>query len=345
MSLRELFGVDVPILQAPMAGVQDSRLAAAVCEAGGLGAIAAALLRGEDLRREIEQLRTRTSRPFNVNFFCHEPPAPDASRAARWRALLAPYYREYGIAPESAPADAGRSPFTSQAADLIEPFRPPVVSFHFGLPAPPLLERVRSWGARVLSSATTVAEARWLEARGVDAIVAQGLEAGGHRGHFLGPDVDGQLETLPLVTQIARAVRLPVIAAGGIATATEVAQALRAGAAGVQIGTTYLLCTEATTSDVHRAAITDSERRGTALTNVFTGRLARGIRNRLIDELGPVSDVVPGFPLAAAALAPLRAHAERQGRGDFSPLWCGTRAKGCRSVGAAQLTRELAAVP
>jgi nitronate monooxygenase len=345
MSLRQLFGIDVPILQAPMAGVQDSRLAAAVCEAGGLGAIAAALLTLAGLQRELEQLRTRTSRAYNVNFFCHEPPVPDASRAARWRAALAPYYRESGIAPEFAPADAGRSPFTSQAADLLEPFRPPVVSFHFGLPAPPLIERVRSWGARVLSSATTVAEARWLEARGVDAIVAQGLEAGGHRGHFLAPDIDGQLETLPLVAQIVRAVRVPVIAAGGIATASDVAQALRAGAAGAQIGTSYLLCREATTSKIHRAAVADAERRGTTLTNVFTGRLARGIRNRLIDELGPVSDLVPEFPLAAAALAPLRAHAERAGRGDFSPLWCGTQAHGCRNVGAGELTRELAALP
>ena len=234
-----------------------------------------------------------------------------------------------------------RTPFSAEAAELLAEFKPAVVSFHFGLPAKELLARVRASGAKVLSSATTVEEARWLEAQGVDAIIAQGAEAGGHRGVFLTEDVTTQPGTLALVPQIARAVRVPVIAAGGIADAKGVAAAFALGAAGVQVGTAYLLCPEATTSAVHRAALKSEGARHTALTNLFTGRPARGIVNRLMRELGPMSAVPPAFPLATAAIAPLRAKAEARGSGDFSPLWSGQNASGCREVPAAQLTREL----
>jgi nitronate monooxygenase len=301
------------------------------------------MLSPQALSSELEALRAGTTRPYNVNFFCHAPPTPDAAREAAWREALTPYARELGIDLASVPAGAGRLPFSAAAAELLEAIRPAVVSFHFGLPDPALLARVKSWGAKVLSSATTVEEARWLEARGVDAVIAQGLEAGGHRGHFLSHDLTLQQGTLTLLPQIVRAVRVPVIAAGGIASAAGVRAALALGAAGVQVGTAYLLCLEATTSAVHRAALAGEDAHHTALTTLFTGRPARGIVNRLMRELGPLNAAAPAFPLATAAIAPLRAAAEKAGRGDFSPLWSGQNTSGCAAVSAAKLTRDLAA--
>jgi nitronate monooxygenase len=343
MTLQSLFGVELPIVQAPMAGVQGSALAVAVCNAGGLGSLAAAMLSPDALRNELRAIRAQTERPFNVNFFCHVPPSPDARREAAWRTKLAPYYKEFGIETGTSTAGSGRAPFGPEAADVLDEFRPAVVSFHFGLPSPELLARVRSWGSKVLSSATTVDEARWLEKRGVDAIIAQGFEAGGHRGMFLSDDVTTQVGTLALVPQIIAAVKTPVIAAGGIADAAGVGAALALGAAGVQVGTAYLLCPEATTSALHRAALKSAAARHTALTNVFTGRPARAIVNRFVKEVGPISAVAPAFPLAVSAVAPLRAHAESQGSSDFSPHWSGQNTTGCREIPAAQLTRELAA--
>jgi nitronate monooxygenase len=225
---------------------------------------------------------------------------------------------------------------------VLDEFRPGVVSFHFGLPSDALLARVRAIGAKIVGCATTVDEARWLERRGVDAIVAQGVEAGGHRGIFLSEDLTTQVGTLALVPQIAKAVRVPVIAAGGIADAQGVAAAMALGAAGVQVGTAFLLCAEATTSAVHREALASEASRHTALTNVFTGRPARGIVNRIVREIGPISSVAPAFPLASAAIAPLRAKAESAGSGDFSPLWSGQNASGCKRMPAAELVRDLA---
>lgn len=227
-------------------------------------------------------------------------------------------------------------------AEAIAEFRPPVVSFHFGLPSEELLARVKGWGAKILSSATTVEEALWLEARGVDAVIAQGFEAGGHRGNFLTEDLSSQVGTFALIPRIAQAVRVPVIAAGGISDARGVAAAMALGAAGVQVGTAYLLCVEATTSAVHRAALKSAAARLTALTNLFSGRPARGIMNRLMRELGPISAAAPAFPLAASAVAPLRAKAESLGSGDFSPLWAGQNTTGCKEIAAGLLTRELA---
>ena len=343
MTLRELLGIELPIIQAPMAGVQDSALAVAVSNAGGLGSLPCAMLSLDAMRKELAAIKAQTARPFNVNFFCHVPPTASAEREAVWRASLSPYYKEFGIDAGNIPAGPGRAPFSSEAADVLSEFRPAVVSFHFGLPSAELLARVRAWGSKILSSATTVEEARWLEAHGVDAIIAQGLEAGGHRGIFLSDDLSTQVGTFALVPQIVREVKLPVIAAGGIADAKGVAAAMGFGAAGVQIGTTYLLCPEATTSAVHRAALKSEAARHTALTNLFTGRPARGIVNRIMKELGPISTGTPAFPLATAAIAPLRAKAESQGSGDFSPLWSGQNAGGCKEVPAAQLTHELAA--
>jgi nitronate monooxygenase len=341
-ALQTLLGLELPIIQAPMAGAQDCRLAVAVSNAGGLGSLPCAMLGPEAMRQELTYIAAHTTRPYNVNFFCHAPPAPSDTREAAWRAVLAPYFQECGLDATAVPAGAPRTPFSAEAADVLDGFTPAVVSFHFGLPSPELLARVRARGARIVSSATTVDEARWLEAQGVDAIIAQGFEAGGHRGMFLSDDLTTQIGTFALLPQIVRAVALPVIAAGGIADANGVAAAMALGAAGVQVGTAYLLCPEATTSAVHRAALRSEAARHTAITNLFSGRPARGIVNRLMRELGPMSTAVPDFPLAAAAVAPLRATAESQGRNDFSPLWSGQNTSGCREIPAADLTRQLA---
>ncbi len=342
-SLLQLFGIKLPLIQAPMAGVQGHALVTAVSNTGGLGSLPCAMLSLDALRQELEFIRAGTDQPYNVNFFAHVPPVPDAAREARWRAALAPYYAELGLSIDAIPAGPGRSPFLEEHAQLLADFKPAVVSFHFGLPSPTLMAQVRSWGAKIISSATTVAEARWLEQQGVDAIIAQGLEAGGHRGFFLSNDLSTQLGTFALLPQIVNAVKVPVIASGGIADANGVAAAKALGAAGVQIGTAYMLTPEATTSALHRAALKSDATEHTALTNLFTGGPARGIVNRMMRELGAISDVAPAFPLATAAIAPLRKQAEAQGSSDFSPLWAGQNALGCREIPAALLTCELMA--
>jgi len=325
-----------------MAGVQASALAIAVSNAGGLGSLPCAMLGPDDMRRELAAIRAQTTNPFNVNFFCQVQPEVDPTREAAWRTLLRPYFAELGIDPEAIPRPPGRLPFNHDAADVLEEFKPAIVSFHFGLPPADLVGRVRGWGARVFSSATTVDEARWLEAHGVDAVIAQGLEAGGHRGMFLSTDLATQVGTMALVPQIVQAVKIPVIAAGGISDAKGVAAALALGAAGVQVGTTYLLCPEATPTMLHRAALKSDAARVTSLTNLFTGRPGRAIVNRLMRELGPLNPAAPTFPLAAAALAPLRAKAESLGNSDFSSFWAGQNTTGCKEISASLLTRELA---
>jgi nitronate monooxygenase len=341
-AFAQRLGLRWPLIQAPMAGVQLHALTVAVSEAGALGSLPAAMLTPAALRDELRAIRAATERNWNLNFFCHTEPAPDAQAETVWRDALLPYYRELGVDPAKIAPGASRAPFSEEAAALVEQFRPPVVSFHFGLPPAPLLERVRRSGAFVLSSATTVDEARWLEAHGADAVIAQGLEAGGHRGHFLSDELSRQLGTFALLPQIKRAVRVPVIAAGGIADAAGIAAAMALGADAVQIGTAYLLCPEATTSALHRASLQSEAATHTALTNVFTGRPARGIVNRVMRELGPLRGAPhPAFPRSTAALAPLRAAAEARGSGDFSPLWSGQNNSGCRAIPAAELTRAL----
>ena len=342
VTLQRLFGIELPIVQAPMAGVQGSALTVAVSNAGALGSLPCAMLTLDGVRTELAAIQAQTDNPVNVNFFCHTPPAADPEREARWRAALTPYYQELGVDPASIPDGPGRAPFTSEAADLIDEFKPAVVSFHFGLPSADLVRRVKACGSRVIATATTVEEARWLESHGADAVIAQGIEAGGHRGMFLSDDLSTQVGTFALLPQVVRAVKLPVIAAGGLADANGVAAAIALGASGVQVGTAYLLCPEALTSPVHRAALKSDAARSTALTNVFTGRPARAIVNRLMRELGPISAVSPAFPLASLAVLPLRARAEGTGSGDFSSLWAGQNVSGCREVPAGQLTRELA---
>jgi nitronate monooxygenase len=331
----------IPLIQAPMAGAQGPELAIAACRAGGLGSLPAAMLTPDRLREQIAAVRRETNAPFNVNFFCHAEPAPDPEIEARWRNRLAPYYAEAGIDPSAVPGGPARAPFGEAMCAVIEETRPAVVSFHFGLPAAQLLSRVKAVGALILASATTVAEARWLEQNGVDAVIAQGREAGGHRGMFLSDDVDAQPGLISLLPQVRDAVRLPVVAAGGISDGRGIAAAFSLGADAVQIGTAYLRTPEATMLPIHRAALANARDDATRLTNVFTGRPARGLLNRLIAEVGPMCEDAPQFPLAAAAAMPLRTAAEKRGSGDFSPLWAGESAALARDEGAEALTRRL----
>ncbi|MEL4409424.1 nitronate monooxygenase [Shewanella algae] len=341
MLIEQLFGIELPLIQAPMAGAQGVPLALAVASAGALGSIPCAMLSHDKLKLALESFRRQSDRPVNLNFFCHKPPEEQVERLHAWLQQLAPYYREFEV--EDLGGGAERRPFDAEVAAVIEPFRPEVVSFHFGLPSTELMLRVKSWGTKVIASATCVAEAKWLESRGVDAIIAQGLEAGGHRGHFLSDDLTEHSGTFALLPRLVQAVKVPVIAAGGIADAAGVQAAMALGAAGVQVGTAYLLCPEAEISELHRQALKDPQmNRHTALTNLYSGRPARGIMTRLMRELGPLGQA-PDFPLAANAIAPLRAAAEARDCSDFSPLWCGQNPDGCREIPAADLTRELMA--
>src|SRR6267142_5535630 len=340
--LLDMFGIQVPIIQAPMAGPGTPELAIAVSDAGGLGSLPCAQLSVQQMRAALELVGPCASRPLNLNFFCHTPPAVDAVRSLTWRARLAPYYVELGLDPEAALPVAGRRPFDSDFCALVEAYRPTVVSFHFGLPQRELLARVKAAGAKVISSATTVAEARWLEEHGCDAIIAMGYEAGGHRGSFLVEDMSRQVGTFALVPQVADAVKVPVIAAGGIADARGIVAALALGAAAVQIGTAYLFCPEAKVTALHRQALRNARDDGTALTNLFSGRPARGLINRVMREVGPLSAEAPAFPLAGAALAPLKAAAEAKGSADCRALWSGQAAALGRELPAADLTKLLA---
>ena len=340
-TLLNTLGIELPIIQAPMAGVQDARLASAVAEAGGLGSIPAAMLSADRLLETLKSWKADTDKPVNVNFFCHKPANADETSLAAWRNSLHPYYQELGVTADP-PGGGGRAPFSAAQLEALAACPPAVVSFHFGLPEESLLQQLFDLGVKIISTATTVAEAQWLSARNVHGIIAQGIEAGGHRGLFLNHDLNGQLGTMALVPQIVAAVDTPVIAAGGIADASGVAAAQALGAQAVQVGTSYLRSPEATTSNIHRQALADPDY-STALTNVLTGRPARGLVNRAIAELGPISALAPVFPHAANALAPLRKAAEANGSGDFSPLWSGQNRQGCVERPAAEITRALAA--
>ena len=343
MANNNFLGTQFPIIQAPMAGVQDSALAIAVSNGGGLGSLPCAMLTSEKLRAELTLIKSQTKNPFNVNFFCHRQPQANTEREQKWLNILEPYFKEFGLSSADITKGAGREPFSEETAEILAEFKPSIVSFHFGLPSSSLLSRVREWDATILASATTIEEAEWLEANGADAVIAQGIEAGGHRGMFLSEDLSTQIERFALVTRLIEQVKLPVIAAGGISSAKEVADAISMGASAVQLGTAYLLCPETKTSQIHRATLKSEAAKKTVLTNIFSGRPARGIVNRLIREIGPVNSDTPEFPLAAAAVTSLRKKAEAMGSGDFSPLWCGQNAGGCREIPAAELTKLLAA--
>ncbi|MEP4485313.1 MAG: nitronate monooxygenase family protein [Halioglobus sp.] len=341
--LLDLVGIELPIIQAPMAGANGAAMAIAVSEAGGLGSLPCAMLDAAKTRNELELFRQTTAKPINTNFFCHSPQESTPEECARWKDELANYYIELGLdASEEAPSIL-RAPFSNAMCEIVEQHQPKVVSFHFGLPSPELLSRVKAAGSVVLSSATSVEEARWLEAHGCDAIIAQGYEAGGHRGMFLAEDISAQPGTFALVPQVVDAVDVPVIAAGGIADGRGIAAAFALGAAGVQIGTAYLFTPEALITDLYRAALRQAKDDQTALTNVFTGKPARGIVNRIMREVGPMSTRVSAFPAAGSPLAPLKQKAEAAGATDFTSLWSGQSASLGRETGSGELTRQLAA--
>jgi nitronate monooxygenase len=338
-----LLGIEHPILQAPMAGSALGEMAAAVSEAGGLGALACATLSVDQVRAEVQAIRQKTAKPINLNFFCHRPPRPDPEREAEWRKRLERYAHELHIDPGASPTARGRAPFDGAACDLVLELRPAVVSFHFGLPERDLLDRVKGAGVKILSSATSTEEARWLADQGCDAIIAQGYEAGGHRGSFLGDDLARATGTMALVPQVVDAVKVPVIAAGGISDARGIVAAFALGAAAVQLGTAYMRCPEAKIAAPYREALRTAKDNDTVFTNVFSGRPARGIVNRLVREVGPMSDLAPEFPGASPAVAPLRAAAEKAGSGDFTSLWAGQAVHLTRELPAGELTKRLAA--
>jgi nitronate monooxygenase len=340
--IQDLLGIEIPILLAPMAGAALSEMAIAVAEAGGLGSLPCAMLSVDQVREEMRKIRERTARPINLNFFCHRAPQADAAREQAWRNRLAQYYAELGLDPAASAGGASRMPFDKAMCDAVVEVKPEAVSFHFGLPDRELLNRVKETGAKILGCATTVEEARWLEKQGCDAIIAQGYEAGGHRGMFLTQDISTQAGTMALVPQVADAVKVPVIAAGGIGDARGIAAAFALGASAVQLGTAYLFCPEALIKPVHREALRNLKDDQTALTNVFSGRPARGIVNRLMREVGPMSDLAPEFPLASAAIAPLRQKSEAAGSPDFAQMWSGQAAALGREMPAGELTKLLA---
>lgn len=338
---RSLFDIELPIIQAPMAGVQGSALTIEVSMAGALGSLPCAMLTAEQIDAELRAIKAATSSPFNVNFFCHHHKPYNSLQADNWHAVLSEHFQQYQLSPEDIASGGGRSPFSHELADIIEPYLPFVLSFHFGLPVPDLLARVKSWGVPLISSATTVGEAQWLQSQGVSAIIAQGLEAGGHRGMFLTDDLTTQAGTIALLPQIIDAVDVPVIAAGGISTSSGVRAALAMGAVAVQAGTAFLLCDEAKTSTIHRQQLLSDAVQHTAVTNVFSGKPARSIVNRAVREIGPINDRVMDFPHTANAMAALRSRAEQEGNGDYSPLWCGQNAAGCSEVSAQAKLNEL----
>ncbi len=342
--ITDLFEIELPIIQAPMAGATTLEMVIATSEAGGLGSLPSALYSVEQLKAVLDQIRAATGKSINLNFFAHVAPAADPVGQMKWRSKLARYYVELGLDPAAPVPTAGRSPFDGDYCAVVEEYRPKVVSFHFGLPNPELLDRVKRTRAKVIASATTVAEARWLMARQIDAVIAMGFEAGGHRGNFLTNDMSTQVGTMALVPQIVDAVNIPVIAAGGIADRRGVRAAFALGASAVQVGTAYLFTPEARILPFHRAALKTAQDDGTALTNLFTGRPARGILNRIMREMGPLCDQVPAFPTAGAALVPLRAVTEKEGKSDFTNLWAGQAASLSREMSAAALTRYLAEV-
>lgn len=340
--LLELFGIETPIIQAPMAGANGSEMVIAVSEAGGLGSLPCAMLDAEKAGTEMGIIRQRTAKPFNVNFFCHTSPKADADAQMRWLEHLAPYYSELGLTQPDSVGGVARAPFDEAMCQLMEEHKPAVVSFHFGLPSKEHFTRVKDAGCRAIASATTVEEAVWLENEGCDAIIAQGSEAGGHRGMFLTDKISTQIGTFTLVPQIVDAVSVPVIAAGGIADGRGIAAAFALGASGVQVGTAYLSTPESTITDLHRAELRTPSSDSTALTNVFSGRPARGMMNRIMRDLGPMSDFAPAFPTAGGALAPLKATAEEKGDHAFSSLWSGQGAGLCKETTSAELTKALA---
>ena len=331
----------MPIIQAPMAGADSVALARGVAKAGGLGSLACPLLTPEQMREAAREFRDGLNRPLHLNFFCHKMVSPSAGAVERWKRALRPHYERLGLDIEAVGESRLRLPFDEEACGVVEELAPEVASFHFGLPEAALVGRLKRKKIKILATATSVREAKWLVEHGCDAVVAQGIEAGGHRGMFLEESVASQTGSFALLPQVVDAVRVPVIAAGGVADARGVAAAISLGASAVQIGTAYLKCPEAKISPLYRQALESVGVGDTAITNLFSGRPARGIANRFVRESGPMSSDAPAFPFAATYVAPLRAASEKAGSTDYMQMWAGQGAALAKAMPAEELTRSL----
>ncbi|AEY01896.1 2-nitropropane dioxygenase [Oceanimonas sp. GK1] len=347
MSAQHVFlqqaGIRYPIIQAPMAGVSTPALAAAVSNAGGLGSLGLGASSVADARRQIEQTQQLTDRPFNVNVFCHAPARRDAATEAAWLDYLRPLFSEQGAAVpvrlEEIYSSFNHS--ESMQALLIE-LRPAVVSFHFGLPPAHLLERLHSAGVLTLASATCPEEARQIEAAGIHGVVAQGIEAGGHRGMFDPDAPDSQLSTAELVRVLVAECRPPVIAAGGIMDGADIRAMLALGAAAVQLGTAFVACPESAASETYRQRLLTAGAGQTRLTATLSGRPARGLLNRFIHHAeAPGAPVPPDYPLAYDAAKQLHGAAARRGCEDFAAHWAGMAVARARALPAAELMARL----
>ncbi len=341
--LLDLLHLEIPIIQAPMAGADTVALARSVATTGALGSLACALLEPGAVGKAALALRDQINRPINLNFFCHSMSPPTADAKDEWKQKLSSHYERLGLDIEAIPESRLRMPFDETMCDVLEEVRPEVVSFHFGLPAPALVERVKRLGAKVLSSATSVREAVWLRDHGCDAIIVQGAEAGGHRAMFLENEVASQVGLFALLPQVADAVSVPLIAAGAISDGRGIVAAFALGACGVQLGSGYLLCPDANVSPLYRQALERSTDTSTAITNVFSGRPARGILNRYVREAGPMTESALAFPYAATLVAHLRAASEQSESHDYMQMWAGQAAGRAKTMPADRFTRELAA--
>jgi nitronate monooxygenase len=339
--LMQLFGIDVPIIQAPMAGSSGLDMAVAVSEAGGLGSLACAPLDADGLKDLLARAKAATQKPLNFNFFCHQPPRPDDDTDLAWINKMSSYFDEVGAARPEVLSNSGLEPFDEARCAAVEASPPAVVSFHFGLPSQDLVRRIKATGAKLISSATTVAEAEYLAGHGCDAVIAQGLEAGGHRGMFLTKDPLTQLGGMSLIPQVADAVEVPVIAAGGIADGRGVVASLALGACAVQVGTAFLFAEEATISEVYKDRLLDARSSHSALSNAFSGRFTRCLVNRLMLENGPVATDAPAFPKGFAISGPLRSKAEQSGSADFSAHYSGQSAALGATTNVADLMQKL----
>lgn len=336
-------GVEFPIIQAPMVGVSTPKLAAAVSNAGGLGSIGIGASTPEQARAMISETRVLTNKPFNVNLFCHRPAMANAQREAAWLEYLRPYFAEFGATPPAELKEIYKSFLQDEAMlELLLSERPAVVSFHFGLPPQEQIRALKQAGIILLASATTPAEAALVEEAEVDFIVAQGIEAGGHRGVFEPEQGDAGIGTLPLVRLIAKQTRLPVIAAGGIMDGQGIAAAMALGASAVQLGTAFILCPESSANAAYRQTMKSERARHTQITSVISGRPARGIINRIFSEVGaPGPYRLPDYPITYDAAKALHAAASARGNNDFAVQWAGQGAALAREMPAAELIRTL----
>lgn len=338
--LKDLFGIELPIIQAPMAGAATPELAIAVSNAGGLGSLGVAMMSPTQLHEAVTKTRAQTNKPINLNYFVHREPALETFSAADIQTAMKPLYDELGLGDVPMPASPAPA-FNDQALKQLLELAPKVVSFHFGLPTQDAVKAIKAKGIIILGCATTSAEARALEHGGADAIVAQGHEAGGHRGTFLDHVDLGTVGTMALVPQVVDAVTVPVIAAGGIGDARGIAAAAMLGADGVQLGTAYLMCPETQMHPLHRKALAEVSDHGTVVTKLFSGRPARAIRNRFTEELHALEEKAAPFPAQRALAAPLVAASGKANRAEFMQLWSGQAAALARPEPAADKTTRL----